>query len=169
MNRGLSYILIGAGLLVLAWKREAIVTAVVETVAGWKLTPNADKYLPLLNATEVKYGIPRDLLARVAYQESRFRDDIVTGKLKSSAGAVGIMQIVPRFHPNVDPLNVPAAVDYAAKFLSGLKATFGNWQLAVAAYNAGAGNVRKFGGIPPFEETQKYVAQVFKDVPVTYA
>ena len=66
MNRGISYLFIGAGLLLVAWKREAIVSKVVEVVSGWKAVPNAEKYLDTLNRTEVKYGIPRDLLARLA-------------------------------------------------------------------------------------------------------
>lgn len=152
-----------AGILVAAlifWQREKI----VETVAGWKSAKNADKYLPALNAAEIRHGIPTDLLARMAYQESRFRDDIVSGALKSGAGALGLMQIVPRWHPTVDPLNVLAAIDYAARYLKKLHGQFGSWTLAVAAYNAGPGNVTKYGGVPPFAETKNYVSQIFADV-----
>ena len=137
--------------------------AIMVSTRSWKTVTNAAKYLPLLNAAELKYGIPRDLLARQAYQESRFRDDIVSGKTVSSAGALGIMQIVPKWHPGVDPLNIPAAIDYAAKYLSALKRQFGSWSLALAAYNAGPGNVKKYGGIPPFKETQAYVANITRD------
>src|SRR5688572_16715209 len=104
-------------------------------LADWKR--RGEKYLPLLNAAERKYGIPRDLLARQAYQESRFRDDIVTGATRSSAGAIGIMQIIPRWHPSIDPgdaaaderaaLDPPRAIDYAAKYLSSLQRQFGSW------------------------------------------
>lgn len=125
------------------------------------------KYLPILYAAEDRYGIPRDLLARQAYQESHFREDIITGATPSAAGALGIMQIVPRFHPNADPLNVPAAIDYAANFLSQLHTQFGSWSLALAAYNAGPGNVTKYKGIPPFAETQNYVSQILSDVNAT--
>lgn len=135
---------------------------VVDIVAGWR--EKGAKYLPILWAAEDKYGIPRDVLARLAYQESRFRDDIITGKTVSSAGALGIMQIVPKFHPGVDPLNVPAAIDYAGKFLAQQKKQFGSWSLALAAYNAGPGNVGKYGGIPPFTETRNYVSQILADV-----
>lgn len=154
---------LGIGALIL-WKREAIVAKVVETIEGWKAVPNADKYLPTLNAVEQKYGIPRDLLARMAYQESRFRDDIVQGRTTSSAGAAGIMQLVPKWHPTVDPLNVPEAIDYAGEYVKTLYDRFKSWRLAVAAYNAGPGNVQKYNGIPPFPETQNYVTSVFNDV-----
>jgi soluble lytic murein transglycosylase-like protein len=136
-----------------------------ETLTGsWLTSDRAKPYVPLLNAAESKYGIPRNLLARIAYQESRWRDDIVFGKLKSSTGAVGIMQLMPKYHPTVNPLDIPAAIDYAGKFLVGLYKQFGSWKLAVAAYNAGAGNVTKYKGVPPFAETQKYVTQVFADL-----
>lgn len=135
------------------------------TTSDWKNAKNAEKYLPLLRSAEIKYGLPQDLLARLAYQESRFRDDIVSGSSVSSAGAQGIMQIVPRWHPSVNPLNVAASVDYAARYLLQLHRQFGTWALALAAYNAGPGNVTKYGGIPPFEETQTYVAQIIADVP----
>lgn len=129
----------------------------------WQL--RGEKYLPLLRAAEDRYGIPRDLLVRQAFQESRFRDDIVSGQLASSDGAIGIMQIVPKWHPTVDPLNVPAAIDYAARFLKQLRTQFGSWELALAAYNAGPGNVLKYNGIPPFPETQNYVMEILADVP----
>jgi soluble lytic murein transglycosylase-like protein len=135
------------------------------TQSGWKTAKNAEKYLPALRAAELKYGLPEDLLARMAYQESRFRDDIVSGTTSSAAGAKGLMQIVPKYHPGVDPLNVAAAIDYAARYLKQLHTQLGSWTLAIAAYNAGPGNVRKYGGIPPFPETQQYVAQISADVP----
>src|SRR3990172_2707257 len=75
-------------------------------LSDWK--KRGDKYLPALNAAEKKYGIPRDLLARQAFQESRFREDIISGRTISSAGALGLMQLVPKWHPGVDPLNISA-------------------------------------------------------------
>lgn len=131
----------------------------------WRNAGEGPKYVPLLNAAETRYGIPRDLLARQAYQESHFRKDIIEGKTISGAGAQGLMQIVPRFHPGVNPLNVPEAIDYAARFMVSLKKQLGSWSLALAGYNSGAGNVQKYKGIPPFAETQNYVAQIMGDVP----
>lgn len=133
-------------------------------LADWKR--NGAAYLPALHAAEVRYKIPTDLLARLAYQESHFRDDIIHGPTVSAAGAQGIMQLVPKWHPGVDPWNVAAAIDYAAQYLRSLYERFGSWPLALAAYNAGPGNVQKYGGIPPFPETQAYVTQITNDVAV---
>lgn len=161
----------------------AIILSRDKFMGNWKESKNAEKYLPILNAAESRYGIPRDLLARLAYQESRFRDDIVSGAVVSAAGAVGIMQLVPRFHPTASPLDVSSAIDYAARFLTSLRSELGSWRLALAGYNAGAGNIKDFrdgtnrygnnpqfkrtGGIPTFSETQKYVREITTDVPVS--
>jgi Soluble lytic murein transglycosylase and related regulatory proteins (some contain LysM/invasin domains) len=146
------------------WKREEITTIVSDAISGWKGSTNAQRYLPALNAAESAYGIPRDLLARVAYQESRFRDDIVSGQLKSSAGAVGIMQIVPKWHPDVNAYDPLASINYAASYLKSLFKQFGSWQKALAAYNFGPGNLA--AGKPLPTETKNYVAQITADVPV---
>jgi soluble lytic murein transglycosylase-like protein len=161
-SRTLITVLIVLGVLAVTAQKTGLVDSAVDAIAGWK--QRGANYLPLLHAAEDRYGIPRDVLARQAYQESRFREDIISGAKVSSAGALGIMQIVPRFHPNAEPLNVPAAIDYAARFLSQLHAQFGSWSLALAAYNAGPGNVRKYNGVPPFAETQAYVADILADV-----
>lgn len=166
MKPGMLVLLIGAGLLILG-------TGGVVVMADWKR--RGEKYLPLLHAAEDRYGIPRDLLVRQAYQESRFRDDIVYGTTRSSAGAVGIMQIVPKWHPEIDPGDAAAdaraaadparAIDYGAKYLRQLFNRYGTWSLALAAYNAGPDNVDKYGRkVPPFVETQNYVAQIIGDV-----
>jgi soluble lytic murein transglycosylase-like protein len=127
-------------------------------------------------SAEVAHGIPTDLLARVAYQESHFRPDIISGATKSSAGAVGIMQLIPRFFPTAgaDPT---ADIGTAAVFIAGLFTRFRDWQVALAAYNWGAGDVHHqwamdadifiLADMPV--ETQNYVKQIVADVPVTGA
>ncbi len=123
-------------------------------------------YKPMLAAAEQRYGIPSGMLARLAWQESRFRADIITGRTVSSAGAVGIMQIIPRYHPGVDPLNPGAAIDYAGRFLAGLYKKYGSWELALKAYNWGAGNVDKWlvGQKAQPNETRLYSQQILADV-----
>lgn len=160
MKRDTLWLLLGLGLLLLFGGGAAVV------LMDWKR--NGAAYLPLLNAAEDKYGIPRDLLARQAYEESHFREDIISGAVVSPAGALGIMQIVPKYHPNVDPLNVAQSIDYAGSILKGWFNQFGSWELALAAYNAGPGNVEKYGGVPPFVETQNYVAEIKADVPQAF-
>ena len=103
---------------------------------------------------------------RLAYQESRFRPDIISGQTVSSAGAVGIMQIVPRWHPEVNALDPAAAIAYAGKFLASLYRQFGTWELALQAYNWGPGNLKKYlaqGGTLPVE-TANYSGQILTDI-----
>lgn len=156
------------GLILIAILAALILASGGVVVAIWKRSANAAKFLPALHATEDAYDIPRDLLARVAYQESRFRDDIISGATTSDAGAVGIMQIVPRWHPDVNPRDPYASIHYAGKFLSSLYKQFGSWKLALAAYNWGPGNVAKYLNQPGKwpQETLDYVTQISRDVPV---
>lgn len=130
----------------------------------------AEPYLKMLTNTERKYGIPGGVLVRLAYQESRFRQDIISGQTVSSANAQGLMQIVPRWHPDVNPLDTPAAIDYAGGYLARLYKSFGSWRKALAAYNWGPGNMRKtiaskggawLGYVP--QETYNYVTQISND------
>jgi soluble lytic murein transglycosylase-like protein len=135
----------------------------------WLPPEAAEPYLYWLNKAEIEYNLPENLLVRVAYQESRFRDDIISGETESSAGALGIMQIVPYWHPNVDPLNPEEAIFYAAKYLSNLRSQTGSWSMALAAYNWGIGNLNKKGFDKAPTETKNYVTQIAGDVLGGYA
>ncbi len=162
MNAGTLRLALIGGLL------AALFFAGKKIVSNWKDSLNARKFLPALNATEDANGIPRDLLARVAYQESHFRDAIINGTVSSDAGAVGIMQLVPRWHPNVNPRDPYASIAYAGKFLRQLHDQFGSWKLALAAYNWGPGNVQAHLTTPQAwpAETLAYVKEIASDVPV---
>lgn len=99
-----------------------------------------ERYRELFALAGANYRLPPGLLEAVAYRESRYRDDIISGQLKSSAGALGIMQIVPRWHPELGAsgaLDPVRAVPYAARYLRQLFERFGNWKHALAAYNWG--------------------------------
>lgn len=134
---------------------------------NWTQTPNAGIYIPTINAAEVNWHIPFNLLARIAYQESRFRDDVVLGVAVSRAGCVGLMQLNPIYFPNAGK-DWTADVTTAAGLLASDYNRFMDWQLAIAAYNDGGGNVDMYvkhkRPLPP--ETINYVSQVVADVPV---
>lgn len=106
-----------------------------------------------------KYNVPESLLKAIAYTESGFQADVT-----SSAGAMGIMQLMPstaRAYGVTEPYDAYQNIMGGAAVLKDLLNMFQNNQsLAIAAYNAGCGNVQKYGGIPPFKETQNYVAKV---------
>lgn len=114
-------------------------------------------YADLFAAATERYGLPKNLLAAVAKVESGYDPKAV-----SSAGARGLMQIMPATARGlgVDPMDPAQAVDGAARILSADLKTFGSLPLALAAYNAGSGAVRKYGGIPPYSETMAYVPKV---------
>jgi soluble lytic murein transglycosylase-like protein len=145
--------------------------AVAELVTPWKSAGQASTWLPLLNTAEQTAGIPTDLLARIAYQESRFREDVIRGTTPSSAGALGMMQLMPQYFLSVrQPIpfmdtDVGNQITEAANYLAANYAQLGDWALATAAYNAGVAAVKKYGGVPPFPETQQYVAQITADLP----
>ena len=111
----------------------------------------------LFAAATSRYDLPAGLLAAVAKAESGFDTRAV-----SSAGAQGLMQLMPATARGlgVDPLDPAQAVDGAARMLSRDLGRFGSLDLAVAAYNAGAGAVQRYGGVPPYAETQQYVRRV---------
>lgn len=140
-------------------------------VPTWKDRGGA--YLPMLAAAEVKHGIPTDLLARIAFQESSFLPGIINGVVKSRVGAVGIMQLMPQFFPGAG-ISPPSDIEAAAKFLAWLYTKFNDWQVSVAAYNWGRGNVNHEYAMDAHKyiladmptETQKYVHKVFADVPI---
>lgn len=105
------------------------------------------------------YGVPLSLLKAVAKAESDFNPNVV-----SSAGAVGIMQLMPATAKELGVQNiydVRENIMGGAKELSGLlKRYHGDLTLTLAGYNAGIGNVQKYGGVPPFQETQNYIKKI---------
>jgi peptidoglycan DL-endopeptidase CwlO len=102
-------------------------------------------------------GIPASLLAGLIQQESGFNPDAV-----SSAGAEGIAQFMPATAAGigVDPYNPTSAINGAAQMLGSYTRQFGSYADALAAYNAGSSAVERYGGIPPYAETEAYVPAV---------
>ncbi|AJK90145.1 lytic transglycosylase [Lysinibacillus sp. A1] len=128
-------------------------TAYANSLAG------ADQYAAIIEKASATYGVPEKLIAAVIKQESNFNPSVV-----SHAGAQGLMQLMPQ---TAQYLGVTNAFDpeqnimAGAKYLRQMLDKFNNDPtLALAAYNAGASRVTKYGGIPPFKETQNYVKKV---------
>lgn len=106
-----------------------------------------------------KYNVPINLLMAVGKAESGFNADAV-----SSAGAQGVMQLMPS---TAAALGVDNAFDARSNIMGGAKYLSqklqqynGDVDLALAAYNAGSGNVAKYGGVPPFQETINYISRI---------
>lgn len=104
-------------------------------------------------------GLSPDLLKAVAWQESRGRVDAVSPK-----GAIGPMQLMPGTARmmGVNPHDPVDNVRGGALYLRRQLDRFGSVPLALAAYNAGPGAVLRHGGVPPFRETQRYVAAILQ-------
>ena len=134
----------------------------------WRIPKNGLRFAHAFNLNEKRYNLPNNLLARMAYQESRFRNDIITGDVKSSAGAIGLMQIIPRWHPDAEPYDPIKSIEYAAQFIRRLYNKFGTWPKALAAYNWGEGNLQKWinGEKEMPTETKNYINDILNDVTV---
>jgi soluble lytic murein transglycosylase-like protein len=121
--------------------------------------PVDGQFSELINAAASKYDLDPALLKGLIRQESNFNPSA-----RSPAGASGLTQLMPGTAASLgvtNPLDPAQAIDGGAKYLSQqLKAFGGDVRKALAAYNAGPGAVQRYGGVPPYAETQNYVRAV---------
>lgn len=122
-------------------------------------TPRMDEYPREFRTAAKKAGIDEAWLRAIAHAESYYDAAAVSDK-----GARGVMQLMPELIAQYrvkDPFSAGESIAAGARHLKTLETLYeGDWRLAAAAYNAGVGAVAQYGGVPPYAETQEYVAKV---------
>ncbi len=114
-------------------------------------------YQDMARAAARRHNVPEDLFLRLVRTESNFRPGA-----KSNKGAIGLAQLMPytASHLGVNPHDPKENLEGGARYLRQQYQRFGDWRLALAAYNAGPEAVERYGGIPPYDETQRYVKAI---------
>ena len=133
-------------------------TGFSEVLARTSTTTGSYDLDAIFEAAGLRYNLSTDFLKAVARAESSFRPDAT-----SPSGAMGVMQLMPAtatYLGVTDPYDPEQNIMGGARLLREFMDQFNDVSLALAAYNAGPGNVTKYGGIPPFTETQNYVRNV---------
>jgi soluble lytic murein transglycosylase-like protein len=133
------------------------------TVVAGSVTPEAvlagRPFAALIASAAVAYGVDERLVHAVIEAESNYQP-----RARSRTGAKGLMQLMPataRQYAVRDPYDPQANIEAGVRHLKDLLGRF-ELRLALAAYNAGEGAVRTYGGLPPFAETRRYVARVLE-------
>ena len=143
---------------------QPVAAAPAPAFTGAVAAPGGD-LIDYARAAAQRAGIDPDIFVRQIQQESGFNP-----KARSGAGAIGIAQFMPGTAAGmkVDPTDPYAALDAAAQMDAQNLNRYGSYDKMLAAYNAGGGAVEKYGGVPPYEETQRYVKNIMggKDLPL---
>jgi len=138
---------------------QASTAATAPTTAGTSGDQAAAPYLDAIQKAGAANGVDPLLLQAVISQESGFNPNAT-----SSAGAKGLMQLMPATAAGLgvtNPYDPTQSINAGARYLkTDLDRFGGDTSLALAAYNAVAGAVRSYGGIPPYPETQNYVKNI---------
>lgn len=142
----------------LAMPCPMITPAFAEAMHHGRIHTPPEKWNSIIRKAARTHNLPESLIAAVIHTESAFTANAISPK-----GARGAMQIMPQTQKELglkDPYDAESNVMAGSAYLRQQLDRFGTLELALAAYNAGPGNVVKYGGIPPFPETIRYVRQV---------
>lgn len=128
-------------------------------VSWEKVALNTSAFNTEIHTSAQQNAVEESLIRAIIHAESAYQPDAVSPK-----GAQGLMQLMPATQDELDvtdPFNPAANIAGGTRYLSELMQQFhGDIDLVAAAYNAGAGAVEKYGGVPPYEETKEYVRRV---------
>src|SRR4029434_1523999 len=142
-----------------ATQQAVLKGAADDMLPSGQLSPKITQFMSMIKASAARHGVPPELVAGIVWQESR-----ANPQAKSYCGAQGLMQLMPQTAAGLGVTNAwdPAQnIEGGTKYIKQMLDRFGGKvEYAVAAYNSGPGNVTKYGGIPPFKETQNYVPNV---------
>jgi soluble lytic murein transglycosylase-like protein len=138
---------------------EALQMASAASVSGGGTHGASGSYDAMIGQAAARNGVDPAVLHGLIQQESGFDPNAT-----SSAGAMGLTQLMPGTASSLgvaNPLDPAESIEGGARYLSQMQREFaGNTEAALAAYNAGPGAVRQYGGVPPYAETQSYVSKV---------
>lgn len=127
-----------------------------------KIDPSSTDLRKMARDIAKKYGVDPDLFESLVEAESNFNP-----KARSHVGAQGLCQLMPATARSLgvtDPYNPYQNLDGGARYIAKQLKRFKSVELALAAYNAGPGNVNKYKGVPPFKETQNYIAKIKRKI-----